>query len=210
MKKRNCKKTILTILNLILSILPAFFWVFLIFGFEDPHIAYISISAAVIHESGHILCILLQKRSLILRSVFSGLRINQSKTMSYDKELITYACGPVMNLIAFIFFSFIAPMTNEMVWDIAIINLATGLSNLLPVEGYDGYGIIRAMIYRYEKSEVYLTTLKRLSSVIIFGFCIFSLYLIDRMGGGYWIFGVFFISTIKCIKDDLEKQKTRL
>lgn len=204
MTTKRKTKFIANILNRLLSILPAFFWIFLIFGFEDAYIALLSIGAAAVHEMGHILCIFIKRGRLNLRSVVSGLRIRKTQTASYRHEMITYLCGPLVNLIIFVICSLIAPLIGGIMWDIAMINLATAISNLLPIEGYDGYGILRCMLLSHERSEQYVGILKRLSSSLTFLFCVFSLYLIDRMGGGYWIFGVFFISTIKCIKDDLK------
>lgn len=196
-------KAIFDIINRLISILPVFFWVFLIFGFEEPCIAIISIVAALVHEGGHILYILWRRGRLNFKGVLSGFRIKPKEALTYSEEIMTYAAGPLTNLTFFLLFSFLAPAFGSLMWEIAIINFATAVSNLMPIEGYDGYGVIRAYLEGKNKAYLARCVLKRISSALTFFLCIISLYMIDRMGGGYWIFGVFFISTIKCIKDDL-------
>ena len=205
MHTRTGKRAFFSVIHWISSILPAFFWTFLIFGFEEPYMAVLSIGAAIIHELGHISCILLRADMPNLRSVLSGFRISSKRPITYEQELLTYLSGPLANLIVFVFLSFLARALGLWVWDFAIINLATAISNLLPIEGYDGYGMLSAIVQKWDKGFTGQALLKRLSSALTFLFCILSLYLIDRMGGGYWIFGVFFISMIKCIRDDLKE-----
>lgn len=197
-------RTAIRIINKLINILPAFFWIFLIFGFEEPTVAIISISAAIIHEIGHILCILAQRGRLNLRSVVSGFRITKEGSITYEQEILSYVSGPLANVILFLLLSLAAPLLGEWAFNTAIINLATAVSNLLPIEGYDGYGILRALLQKREADLWVLRLIKRISSGLIFTLAVFSLYLIDRLGGGYWIFAVFFFSMIKSIKDDLE------
>lgn len=197
-------RTVIRIINKLINILPAFFWTFLIFGFEEPTVAIISISAAIIHEIGHILCILAQRGRLNLRSVVSGFRITKEGSITYEQEILSYVSGPLANVILFLLLSLAAPLLGEWAFNAAIINLATAVSNLLPIEGYDGYGILRALLQKREADLWVLRLIKRISSGLIFTLAVFSLYLIDRLGGGYWIFAVFFFSMIKSIKDDLE------
>lgn len=197
-------RTAIRIINKLINILPAFFWTFLIFGFEESTVAIISISAAIIHEIGHILCILAQRGRLNLRSVVSGFRITKEGSITYEQEILSYVSGPLANVILFLLLSLTAPLLGEWAFNAAIINLATAVSNLLPIEGYDGYGILRALLQKREADLWVLRLIKRISSGLIFTLAVFSLYLIDRLGGGYWIFAVFFFSMIKSIKDDLE------
>lgn len=191
------------IIKMLESILPAFFWGFLIFGFEEPYMAMLSIIAAIIHEGGHIFSIMLRRGRPMLRGVISGFRIRSGGVVTYREELLTYLAGPLANLVAFIVLSLLSLLFGEWAAMAAVINLITALSNLLPIEGYDGYGILRTYIHMRESGEWALRLMERISSALIFILCIFSLYLIDRMGGGYWIFAVFFVSMIKCIRNEL-------
>lgn len=197
-KKRN---SLIRLINKIGVILPVFFWTFLVFGFEEPIMGVVTIGSALIHEVGHIFCILASRVcDARLKGVVSGFRIKTGSCLSYDEEIAIYLGGPAANFIIFIFFSLLSIFFGEVCALISIINLATALSNLLPIEGYDGYGIIKAIINKRESNSVAMQALSTVSSSSVFILCIFSLYLIDRQGGGYWIFGIFFISMIKHIK----------
>ena len=196
-------KTILGILKSLIEVLPAFFWAFLIFGFDEPYMAVLSIISALIHEGGHILSIMLRRGRLTLRGVLSGFRIRSRGVVTYEEEMLTYLAGPLANIVAFVILSLLSILAGDWAAMAAVINLVTAMSNLLPIEGYDGYGILRAFLRKRECGEWALRLIGRVSSGLVFFFCVFSLYLIDRTGGGYWIFALFFTSMIKCIKDDL-------
>ncbi len=204
MNKKNRYRSLIWLLNRLCSVLPVFFWMFLIFGFEEPIMAIVTLCSALIHEAGHIGYIMVvRKLQPSIRGVLSGFRIRASVGLSYDEDIGTYLAGPAVNLVIFVLFSFLAISFGEICIVIALINLATALSNLLPIEGYDGYGALMAMIHKREAGDRAIRNLSHLSTGLIFLFCIFSLYLLDRQGGGYWIFAVFFISMIKCIKSGL-------
>lgn len=204
MIKNNLKKRILWLLNKLLSILPMFFWSFLIFGFESPTMAIITLLCAAAHELGHLTCIAMYNRSSIsIKGVINGFRINGGRKRSYKEEIMTYASGPMANILLCLLFSFTYPILGPNSALIATINIATAISNLLPIKGYDGYGIIRTVIEKRNPCSRSLTILSGISSSLIFAFCIISLYFIDRKGGGYWIFAIFFVSMIKHIGEEL-------
>ncbi len=205
MNKAKLKRTAYRSLNRINSVLPVFFWAFLIFGFEEPRIAIASILSALLHEGGHILYVMTRHGRVDLRGVISGFRIKKRTLTTYKEELMTYLSGPLANLVCFTLLSLLAPLVGDWAWEMALINLVTALSNLLPIDGYDGYGILRCIVMTVGRGEHLLFLIRKVSTALTFLFCILSLYLIDRLGGGYWIFAVFFISTIKCIRDDLDK-----
>ena len=50
-----------------------------------------------------------------------------------------------------------------------------------------------------------MKALERISTFLIFMLAILSLYLIDRYGGGYWLFAIFFSMMIKRIGKGLDK-----
>lgn len=201
MYSRKHYSGLIWLLNKACAILPIFFWLFLIFGFEAPMMAIITLCSALIHEMGHLICIMrIKKIRPSIRGVLSGFRIRIGDGMTYDEEILAYLSGPAINLFLFVLLSFLALILGELCFILAIINLATALSNLLPIEGYDGYGAIRAFIGKKEMGTGASRALTAISTSLIFILCIFSLYLIDRQGEGYWIFGIFFISMIKCIK----------
>ena len=198
------RKQILATVNRLSAILPAFFWLFLIFGFESINMAVITVLSALAHEAGHIACIFCFKKSkLKIKSVISGLRISSPVGLSYDEEIITYAAGPAINIFLWLLFTFLTPVIGYISQLIAIINLATAISNLMPIRGYDGYGIIRALLQKHSTSSRPIIVLSRISTVLVLLLCTLSLYLIDRKGGGYWVFVIFFVSVINHIKEGL-------
>ena len=102
---------------------------------------------------------------------------------------------------------FPTPLDKGYIQVFAVLNLATAVSNLLPIEGYDGYGIILTILEAKEASSRSYVILGLVSRAIIMTTCIFSLCLIDRVNGGYWIFAIFFSHTLKVIHRDISKAK---
>lgn len=206
MDKRRLSKGLIRIIETVSSFLPMFFWLFLIFGFEEPALAVVTLFAALAHEGGHIGYILLSRElPWSIKSVMSGFRIKASGRLSYSEEICVYAAGPAVNIILFLLFSLLSLLLGEIAIVIAAVNLVTALSNLLPIRGYDGYGILRTALEWKGKSTRPLILLDRISSALIFSLSVLSLYFIDRYGGGYWIFAVFFIAMINQIKDGLKE-----
>ena len=189
-------------LRVISSILPTLFWGSLILGFEGAYMAFTSLLCALIHEMGHISYLMLfSKSSHSIKSAIFGLKIKAVNVLSYKDELLLYISGPLANLL----FGLVFLLHGGVFFiSFAIINFATAISNLIPVEGYDGYGIVRVILERRFPDGRYLNLLCTISTVIIFLFCILSIYLIDRYGGGYWIFAVFFVQMIKHFQKNLK------
>lgn len=201
MNRTQKSKALIRAMNKTFVVLPIFFWLFLIFGFDEPSMALWTIIAAVIHESGHIIYIISKKKlRLNIRGVLSGFRIKTAASLSYDEEIRMYLSGPLANLVFFVLFSILSCYLNKDFGFAAIINLATALSNLLPIDGYDGYHAVMTLIQKHDLGDRLINSLSRISSAIIFLFAVFSLYFIDRQNGGYWIFLIFFSSMIKCIR----------
>lgn len=202
----NKRKTA-DIISIIYSLLSIAFWLSVIISLEDVFMAVSTVIAAAIHESGHILYLYKIKMISGFRGVINGLRIKPSGLLSYRQELLLYACGPIANLLTFILLLPFSLSGNTFCYGLAAVNLLTAISNLLPIKGYDGYGMVRVLITEtdvYKKAE---SALRIVSSATIFSLCILSLYLIDRFDGGYWIFFVFFISMLKDISNGIEKIK---
>ena len=205
------KRTFISMINQLsktfLSILPIFFLAFLIFGFNDKVVALITLGAAIIHEMGHLCCIKCPGgKSTSIRGVLSGFRIRPRGKMSYDNLIKVYLAGPLANLFIFVIAVLLSPLIGEICFLISAINLATAIPNLMPIHGYDGYGIIKTLIEKKEIGDWALHILDLTSTAFILFFCFISLYFIDRTGEGYWIFAIFFLSMIKNIKSDLDKQ----
>lgn len=189
------------------SMLSIVFWLMLIFGFEELSIAIFTVIAAVIHELGHLVYLKLSGADYSLRGVLSGFRIKPHATMSYKEEMLLFLAGPTANIVCALVLLMFIPFCPIFFIEFMFINLITALSNLLPIEGYDGYGAIMAFIRQREDGEKHESALRGLSCLLIILLCIFSLYFIDRFGGGYWVFGIFLISIVKELSKGLSKVK---
>ncbi len=185
------------------KILPLLFWLFLIFAFDTPRLAILTIFAAVIHEAGHIVFGLSRGIVRLMPSPHpSGFRIKAEKTLSYKDEIVLLLGGPVLNFIFFFLAVFLSKLFPESsFFDFAFINLLTALSNLFLIKGYDGYRILENLfLLRGGESFKLVKILSWVSFVFTSLLCFLSLYLVLKLGEGYWIFALFFSSTIVDIK----------
>lgn len=193
------------LLRIVNQFLPVIFWISVIFGFEEPKIGVISIIAALIHECGHVAFLRLKNAgSNGVRGVISGFRIRSSSLLSYREEILLYLSGPLANIVAAIIFSLFRGETAAL---LCTLNIATAISNLIPVEGYDGYGALHTLAEQSNPGGICIRLLEIVSSVIIFSFCILSIYFIDRFGSGYWIFAIFFASMLRQLGKWLDNAK---
>ena len=180
------------ILTVLSEVLPVVFWVLVIFGFDTPCVAILTIATALIHELGHITALYILKKDYAgsPRGDVSGFRIAVSD-LSYKEEMLCALAGPLVNLLfgvlLLIFFE------SEYIAIFATLNIMTAISNLLPVRGYDGYKFLSSLACAYSKnpwkSEAILEWLSFILSAVM---CFLSLYFILKIGEGYWIFAVFF------------------
>jgi len=203
MKQRN--NTIFTsALQFFCHVFSFAFWILILFSFEQVPLAITTLTAALIHETGHIICMsLIGRKRFRLRGVINGFRIRPIGIRSYREEIMIYLSGPLTNLLVFVICFVLSSITNVNLLTIGAIHLVTALSNMLPIRGYDGYGTMKAIINHFDFPDITLRMLSGLSSSLIFNLCILSLYFIDRYNGGYWIFAVFFVSMIKDFKENL-------
>jgi Zn-dependent protease len=191
--------------------LPIIFWISVVLSFDEAPIAMLTITCALIHEMGHILFLLLfSNKNFTLNGVCSGFRIGTSSPYSYKEELFLYLSGPLMNIICAVFSLLLHPVYADFKTVFFALNLATALSNLLPIEGYDGYGALRCLFLLTEKNGISDVYLPRLSFFTLLLLAVSSLYLIDRFGEGYWIFFLFSASLIKKLNFELKKEKNEI
>lgn len=193
MKARRKSQIISSLKILAEEILPLFFWVFLILGFDIPYIAILTIAAAAIHECGHIAAInILCDSTQLPQAHISGFRIKKQQIRSYRDEIIILAMGPLFNIGTFLICLSVKDIGGIYMSSFGTINIATAISNLLPVEGYDGHGIL-TQVFLKKNFSLGIKLLEHVS--FLFSVCLtfLSLYMIENFGQGYWIFGVFFI-----------------
>ena len=178
-------------LHILLSLLGGAFWTMLMLSFSDRKMTVLTIAAALIHECGHIIMLLLLKKRFSLPSlVSSGFRIKTESSFSYKEEILICGAGPLINIAMFLFF-----MPHYA--DFAIINLATAVSNLLPLPEYDGYKIISDAISLIFGNQISDCVMPHITVLICAVIVLLSLFLILILNGGYWIFFIFFIVLVK-------------
>ncbi len=176
------------------SFMSVIFWLLLIYGFDEPATAGLTVVAALIHEAGHILCIsLLAKKGPALRGVPSGLRLCSAPYTSYRDEILTYASGPLANIFVCLPALLLLPLSRDYAYLFIFLNLATAGSNLLPIKQYDGYGILTSLLRMNSLGTRWVGVL---SFTIKCTATLAALYLMERLGEGYWLFSVFFFSLL--------------
>ena len=178
------------------SILPIIFWMSLIFGFDTPYIAVLTVISAVLHEIGHGVSIsLLTKGKASIRGHASGFRIRQDEFIAYPRQIAILLSGPLVNIIIFLLTLPFGNALSGYIRVLGYVNLATGLSNLLPLEGYDGYGAICMLLHQRDAQHL-MKQLEMFSFLLSILITFAALYLIDVFGEGYWIFGLFFFTVL--------------
>lgn len=178
------------------SVLPIVFWVSLIFGFDTPYIAVLTLISAAVHEFGHGIAIsLFAKGGASIRGHASGFRIKEGQMLPYAHEIAILLCGPLANILLFLITLPFAEAMSGYVRILGYVNLATGISNLLPFEGYDGYGAL-CTVFSSRGNEHLIKRLEVCSFLLSILITFAALHLIDTLGEGYWIFGLFFFTVL--------------
>ena len=181
------------------GVLPFLFWVCMLFGLDAPRIASLTVLCALIHEAGHLLVLCLLGKSVgSPRGRLSGFVIACSERKMREWERIFVLLGGVManlcTVLVLLPFCRLSPTADSLMK----LSLLTALSSLLPVEGYDGYGVL------YTLSESFFPALcaplRVLSFTITCALLFFSLYLVCYSASAVWLFGVFFILSLKMMR----------
>ena len=100
------------------------------------------IGAVALHEMGHIFVMRLCGAQIDSMWFFPfGVRIEKRGLLSYERELLIYAGGPLANGLGL--------LIGKITWDaFALMNLLLLLFNLLPVGRLDGGVLLRLMLCR--------------------------------------------------------------
>jgi len=198
------------ILKLLSKILPLVFWLLLLFGFDSPWIAFLTALSAAIHEIGHLMFTSF-KSTPQLYAHPSGFRIKENTVSSYKREILLISGGPVFNILASsIAFCIANICKSEYMLDFAVINLLTAASNLLPISGYDGYRIIECVIFGFSVEPDRLhRSLEIVSALLSSALLFLALYFMLKIGEGYWIFAILFISMLIKIKKHVANTNLR-
>ena len=142
-----------------------------------------AIISAFFHELGHIFAARLLGIELReLRLGIFGARITpKGEITSYGKETILCFAGPAVNILTFLFFSFISYKDNSFFQALALSSLSLGALNLLPIKSFDGGRILEATLLRFLPLSVASAIVDTLSFILIFALWSLSVYLLLRL-----------------------------
>ena len=164
-------------------LLPFLFWTALIFGFDEPFIAILTIICAILHEGAHVIVASILGGAYVTPRLI-GFGMKPKKHISYNEELLIASAGPAANLIAFSIFT-LPFFSGEYLNFFAFINLLTALSNLIPIKDNDGYRILTCAFEVFEKPRG-LVFIRVFSTVMLFLLCLVSLFAVSRLNTGYF------------------------
>ena len=184
-------------------ILPILFLLLLMLAFDTAWVTVLTLLVAAIHELGHIgAAILLGVGDMSMpTAVLTGLRIRPSRLLSYREEVIIAMGGPLANILLFLL---LLPVikSSEYVFTLALINLFTAISNLIPIRGWDGHRILIGLLATRLSPEALDTVAHVLTLTLSATATLISLLFMMQIGEGYWIFSVFFVILCREILDN--------
>ena len=191
---------------LINSFLAILFWVLIIYGFDDILSAGLTVIAAVIHESGHLLFYFISGKSYSrLRGTANGLKISKNENLSYIQELILCVCGPGANVIACAAGMLLYFFTGSDFFGLfGGLNLITAISNLVPIEGYDGFRAAVCLMRHFDAPRGLFRLLECVSFALISLISFAALFFMYKTDGGYWMYGVFAVDLYLVVKRNLK------
>lgn len=163
----------------------------LIFG-DNSKYAIIALSAAIIHEIGHIAASLLLKIKLDSFSL-KLFKANIGVTLplySYKHELLLSLAGPIFNIISGIIAMYIYHRfySNEYILFSIVASFFLAILNLLPIKGFDGGRIFICALAPHFNIYIAEYILEILSFSFILLLWIVSIYLMLKIGSSLTLF----------------------
>lgn len=206
--KYHKRRIVLRLLRLSEHALRMLFFLLLLFAFDTPSVACLTLLCALLHEGGHLLAIfLLGGGGGHFSSRLNGLVYTPSAPLSYRAELLVAVAGPASNFFFALLSLLLLPLGARFFLTFALCHLMTALSNLLPLQGYDGERVLTAWLALSGKEG--RGTLRGFSFFLTSLLLFFALYLVGRCGEGYWLLGVFFFSLLLRLQEGLQKHFSR-
>lgn len=163
----------------------------LIFG-DNPKYAIIALSAAIIHEAGHILAshfLKMKLNSFSLKLFKANLGITLP-LHSYKKELLLSLAGPAANILSGIIAAYIYRnfQNNEYIIFGTVASFFLAILNLLPIKDFDGGRIFICLLA--PKFNIYVV--EYVLDILSFSFVLFlwiiSIYLMLKIGSSLTLF----------------------
>lgn len=175
-----------------IGVLPALIFCMMIV-FQPVGVVLPSLAGAALHESGHMLAAIalgIPLRSLDIGTFGASLKVRGS-LISYPKELLLCAAGPVMNFISALaaaaFSEYRGYYTECGEWFIAV-SVMLGLLNLMPAEGFDGGRIlsVAASFFFGPRAAANILRITTFSAILLLW--MISVYLLIRYGTSLSLF----------------------
>ena len=184
------------ILLAIISATAPLLWITALFAFDKPIDAILSLIAIAVHEGGHVFALTSCGTRTRLSARADGLRLEAPLAMPPKRRAALLLAGPLANFVAaalLLLMAKIMPFAGDYLRRAAALEGAYAIANLLPVRGFDGFGLIDSLIGCVSDSERHAPILEGISLVFCIALTYLSLYLMASHNGGYWV-GFAFLS----------------
>lgn len=184
----NRAQSAIGILKVGYSLLPVFIFVLIIYAFDAPLFATLTLICAALHELGHIICIKCLGYKSSIRGVLSGPKIYIGTTVGYRHTVLIALSGPLMNIsLALISLPFSA-FFGDIATYFSLINVISAVCNLIPMVNNDGYNVLLSLINLRLDEYLAERIMTAVSLVFSSALCIFSLYAMSRLNAAYWCY----------------------
>ncbi len=173
-------------------------WITALFAFDKPAEAILSLIAIAVHEGGHVFALRCFGGHTRLSARADGLRLRSPLALSPRRRAALLLAGPLANLIAaagLLFAARAMPIAADYLRCGAALEGAYAIVNLLPVRGFDGFGLIDSLIGCVSDTESHLPILEGISLLFCTVLTYLSFYLMASHNGGYWVGFAFLFKT---------------
>lgn len=151
---------------------------------DESGLCAVGLFCCIIHESGHILCLLLMgEHPKFIKLSFYGIKLERSLLPGSGKlnELAVYASGPAANIILSAVF-FIASNAAQGMYKAAVISLGVGIFNLIPCRPLDGGNILFAALVKAMQEENAEKICNAISALMLLPMAFLGVYLCIKNG----------------------------
>ena len=146
--------------------------------------------ATVIHECGHAAVMAyFDGRSAVPRFGIFKFLFPHRRERGYLDEGMIYLGGIFFNIAFCVCAIPFLYIQRTHAGAFVAANLMTAISNLVPMRGSDGYGALRVLLDFTGAGRVWYEVLRWVSFLSITAGVTVALYLMARVGEGYWIYG---------------------
>ncbi len=154
-----------------------FFFLLWMIASDRTGIGVLTLTAAVVHECGHLLAARLMKIPLRnLRMDLLGARLDVTgRVLSYGEEWLLCAAGPVTSLLFSVFGALFWNLTRY-AYLFSGASLLLGLFNLLPIRSFDGGRMLESTLLRFYSVQTVYRTMRGCSFLFLFFIWMIAVY----------------------------------